>query len=549
MGWKNLLHIIKTSGHEVYDTAREKIREAASNAPLPGFGSEEEEEIEPDNSKDSLNTRRKKTAGGPMWDLDAPIDTGGQAVGGESDVGRPSEKTPHPRPGTPAESFGKGQPPPFPPSASSASNQPSSPEAPPSPPGTHGAAGFYPRQKGEKEPPSGANRVRVSQPMDTSYQRKSSTVDFIERRYGAYGAQVAAAILAHALQPGGIQRLMQRLDLKTWNNDALDHDEILRFIQNKGLETFCKALGIRLNPSNGKSSVRNEDTDTQDDDASHRALSIKTPAGSDTGQGGKGAIPTARPSAMRLSRGGEGDGSAGASPRIKLEGQDFKPIPIQERLPRRFVGKMESPAALGAGQPLPASPPTRHLAAGTGSAVPSVPLTPKEPGDTAKLGSSPAARDGQEMGLPPRAASQGLKTQPASTEADTQEIPPHPPCSLEPPAPPSLPAHASPPVATAPALSAIPAPAPSQPAPPVYPAAPVRTPGFSSTGSKHPGQGLAGKPARPSGYSSPYATTGPASPEAFLRRVIEETQVPLTPPPKPAPGVPSKENKSGNLHK
>jgi len=165
-------------------------------------------------------------------------------------------------------------------------------------------------------------KIVVSDREDTAYRRKTSAIEFIQKRYQPFGDQVASTVLIYALQPRGIQRLLARLDIDPHNNDPMDHEEVIQFLQVEGVNSFCQRLGVRTGPEESPSPAQKE-LDTR-----------PTPD----------PRPRTSPQAMRPTPPG-----TGVSPVLKLEGEQFQPVRIQADVKRRSaLGKSSADSSTGA---------------------------------------------------------------------------------------------------------------------------------------------------------------------------------------------------------
>lgn len=114
------------------------------------------------------------------------------------------------------------------------------------PPPTRGIAGLAKREAGQQVDDQ---KIVINDTNDTMYRQRDMLVTAIRERYAGYGPRVATAVLQRALLPNGVEIILAKLGLKTRGNADRDHDQIIDFLNTRGVDPFCEALGIKADPA------------------------------------------------------------------------------------------------------------------------------------------------------------------------------------------------------------------------------------------------------------------------------------------------------------
>ena len=133
--------------------------------------------------------------------------------------------------------------------------------APPMPPGARPGSGTKPagvpmppvaRPKGSS---GGIHGIKQHTQDETSYMRRDAVVRLVEERYAHLPPAIQAAILARVLSPDGLKLLLVKLGIESFGVAMADHDQVVDFIEEHGLETFCLRTGIRHDSATAKRST------------------------------------------------------------------------------------------------------------------------------------------------------------------------------------------------------------------------------------------------------------------------------------------------------
>jgi len=127
-----------------------------------------------------------------------------------------------------------------------------------------------PVQKETREGQSGTSSG-IRRP--TSFSNSSPTpsqVDFnvqmIHDMFGEFGPTVSAYILTQILTPGGIIRILQKLELRTRGREGADLAQIETWLITNGVEAFCIRVGIRSKSSSTDPGLLNRHTPMESED-------------------------------------------------------------------------------------------------------------------------------------------------------------------------------------------------------------------------------------------------------------------------------------------
>ena len=103
-------------------------------------------------------------------------------------------------------------------------------------------AGMKVRQKGEKEVDG---KIVQAQTNDTMYLQRNEIVKVVYDRYAKFGDTIASAILSKTFLPNGQQLMLARLGLQSVGSAMPDHDQIVDWIDEHGVDSFCEKMSIR----------------------------------------------------------------------------------------------------------------------------------------------------------------------------------------------------------------------------------------------------------------------------------------------------------------
>ncbi len=104
-------------------------------------------------------------------------------------------------------------------------------------------AGISVRKKGEQVK---NDKIVQNQTNDTVYIQRNEIVKVVYDRYAKFGDVVASAILSKTFLPNGQQLMMARLNIESLGSAMPDHDQIVDWIDENGVEAFCEKLKIRI---------------------------------------------------------------------------------------------------------------------------------------------------------------------------------------------------------------------------------------------------------------------------------------------------------------
>ncbi len=433
MSWKDLLRSLRETSQDALETAKDKLLSAAAGAPIPGLrsGAQEPEEEAPEAGEPPrrlmrpLDDRsRERDPRGPIYDLDAQLREALEAADSVSPPSPPPACGADPSSPAPASALAPSPPPapppPIPPPGAPATAPMAAPaSAPPRIPG------MEVRRHGEPAKPA-AFGIVASDANDTAYLHRTSKVDFVQRNYGPFGAAVSAAALAYALQPGGVQRMVARLGLRPWNNEVMDHEEALKFLQTQGVEAFARALGVRLPPGD-EDAAPDKCRTTAPAEAERPPAREEPPSpGSRARQAAPSAADPASPRPAAAATPRRAASTAGSSHKIRVEGAQFQPVRIKKDSP-----VVPAVSAAPASSAASAAPPAGKTAA---PGVPPItrretpfqdayPTPPEDELDRADAPPSPPPAAQSQAPAPPRLV---LRARPPRSDAETREQAPRP---------------------------------------------------------------------------------------------------------------------------
>ncbi len=118
------------------------------------------------------------------------------------------------------------------------------PEVPADPPSSSGIAGLHQRHDDEGAPPPRSGVVQ-NDVNDSVYKMRAEQVARIDAMFGEFGPAVSSYLLTQSLMPGGIKRLVQKLELQSRGREGADLALIANWITEAGTATFCQKVGLR----------------------------------------------------------------------------------------------------------------------------------------------------------------------------------------------------------------------------------------------------------------------------------------------------------------
>jgi hypothetical protein len=119
--------------------------------------------------------------------------------------------------------------------------------------GNQQVAGMKVRQKGEK---AEQEKIVQNQTNDTMYIQRNEIVKIVYDRYAKFGDTIASAILSKTFLPNGQQLMLAKLDLQSVGSAMPDHDQIVDWIDEHGVDAFCERLKIRKPEEKTKESTQ-----------------------------------------------------------------------------------------------------------------------------------------------------------------------------------------------------------------------------------------------------------------------------------------------------
>lgn len=302
MGWKKLLKSIRNTGQDALGTARDKL---VNSFPFPA--KEDMDDIDTEASAPLRSSKSKDQGRGRTVDLDA--EKRDRAAAAQSSAA--SGAAPATTKGIPKKAT-------------------STPNLPPV------------RGGGVPSPSASSNGAGKTEEAGKLSNRMNAITEMVQERYEHYGSVVSATILTYALQSGGMQRLVLRLGGTPWNTDDQNHDEVISYLEKSGVEAFFKAMGI----TSGGSAIAAAGSESK---KKHRASNQPSAPGefrvkSNVAPRAANDLPPQR----------RADTATGGNPRLKLEGEHFKPVKLQDNLHRRdAMGRRISSSSHSAGAATP----------------------------------------------------------------------------------------------------------------------------------------------------------------------------------------------------
>jgi hypothetical protein len=106
-------------------------------------------------------------------------------------------------------------------------------------------AGLSHRSAGRRHAEGG---IIQNEKDDSQYNARSEMVERVESMFGEFGPVICSFMLTQWMMPGGIGRILSKLELRSRGRDGADLAQVENWILRNGTEAFCKAVGIRLEP-------------------------------------------------------------------------------------------------------------------------------------------------------------------------------------------------------------------------------------------------------------------------------------------------------------
>lgn len=111
-------------------------------------------------------------------------------------------------------------------------------------------AGMKTRRSGEADR---SDQIVNNEMGDTIYTQRNDVVQVVYERYAKFGDKIASAVLSKALLPNGLVMMLAKLELNSIGVAMADHDQIVDWIDENGVDVFCKKMGIRMQAPHEKS--------------------------------------------------------------------------------------------------------------------------------------------------------------------------------------------------------------------------------------------------------------------------------------------------------
>lgn len=112
--------------------------------------------------------------------------------------------------------------------------------------------GLKVRKKGDQVE---AGQLVQHKPNDTAYGERNEIVQMVYDRYAKFGDTVASSILGKTFLPNGQQIMLERLGIESVGSAMPDHDQIVDWIDENGVEQLCEKLHIRLSEPKSDSTM------------------------------------------------------------------------------------------------------------------------------------------------------------------------------------------------------------------------------------------------------------------------------------------------------
>jgi len=90
------------------------------------------------------------------------------------------------------------------------------------------------------------NKIVQNEANDTVYSERNEIVKTVYDKYAKYGDKVASAVLSKSFLPNGLQMILAKLEIESLGRPLMDHDQIVDWIDEHGVEEFCKRMKIKL---------------------------------------------------------------------------------------------------------------------------------------------------------------------------------------------------------------------------------------------------------------------------------------------------------------
>jgi hypothetical protein len=160
-----------------------------------------------------------------------------------------------------------------------------------------------------------------------------------------------------------MQRLVLRLGGTPWNDDRQNHEELGKYLKQSGSQAFLRTLGITSGGAgtSGTGAAAHPKGHAQSDVHASGKFRVKS----------HGARLKANPPP-----GARADGTTGGNPRLKLEGEHFKPVKLQEYMHRLDAMGRKGIRNDGEG---PQNTPESYKEPPVGTSVPENPPVPVSP--------------------------------------------------------------------------------------------------------------------------------------------------------------------------
>lgn len=90
------------------------------------------------------------------------------------------------------------------------------------------------------------NKIVQNEANDTVYSERNEIVKTVYDKYAKYGDKVASAVLSKSFLPNGLQIILSKLEIESLGRPLMDHDQIVDWIDEHGVEEFCQRMKIKI---------------------------------------------------------------------------------------------------------------------------------------------------------------------------------------------------------------------------------------------------------------------------------------------------------------
>lgn len=101
------------------------------------------------------------------------------------------------------------------------------------------------RREGDAAPPP-EKGITQNEVEDNVYRLRAEQVQRVESLFAEFGGTVCSYVLTQTLMPGGLKRLLAKLDLSPRGREGADLALISSWIAKNGIPEFCTRVSIRI---------------------------------------------------------------------------------------------------------------------------------------------------------------------------------------------------------------------------------------------------------------------------------------------------------------